>query len=250
MSTTTVQTAQYQSALQSTEQITYIPGAAPVNVPHSETNTTAQNLGPAQTKQGPPVVNDPVFQIALASGAHTLDLYTGLVDGGGNSITPTGLSVRAVKVQNPNASALAITPDSGSNPYPLTFTVPPYSEITVYDTGAGGVDPAGTLTGTSNGVFVKATNSTLTPGTSPVWTVNQLTGYEIIVDGHAYTVQSNSATEAIFTTEDSTDGTSVSSGTFSWNVVSRANPIITSTCCNLTLAGAGADVSTWTIWLG
>ena len=240
MSTTAVTNATYQSILQSTEQITFIPGAQPANVTHSETSLSAQNLGSSST---PPVKKVSVFVETLTAGAATIDLYAGLTDGGGNTITPTGLSVRAIKVQNPNPQALAITPDSGSNPYPITVTVPPYSEIAVYDTGAGGSDPAGTL-GDTSGPWVKSTK-TLTPTAAPGWTANALVGKVFIVNGVALACASNTTTAAVMTA----DG-SVNDGTYTWSVVTRGNPIITATCRNLTLTGSATQGFNFTVWLG
>jgi len=244
MSTSSISQAVYQSVFQAVEALTYIPGQQPANIVHSETS-----LGPLQLNgsSSPPVAKVSVSQQVLSAGALALNLYTGLTDGGGNVITPTGLSVRAVKVQNPNPAALAVTP-GGSNPYPLTFTVPPWSEIAVFDTGAGLAALnalTGTTSGTSNGVWLGSSTKTLTPSSAPGWTAHELIGWTVIIDGLAFVVSDNSTT-AITTTANN----SLGNGTYGWSILPAANVQITSTCCNLALAGVGSQTSNWTVWLG
>ena len=245
MSTTTVTGATYQSVLLATESITYITGAKPATIVHSETS-----LGPSQLSgsSNPPIQNVSAFVQALSGGGATIDLYGGLYDGGGNLITPTGMSVRALKFQNnSNQSAVAVTP-GGSNPYPLTVTVPPWSEVTVYDTGAGAAAVAGltgSTSGTSNGAWVGSTTKTLTPSLSPGWVAHQLQGYVVLINGLAFTVSDNTTT--VITT---TANNSLTNGTYTWSILPAANVPITSTCRNLTLTGFGAQAINVTAWLG
>ena len=92
-------------------------------------NTTQLKLGATST---PPVSLKSHFAQALVSGAATIDLLA-LIGSQGQTLASTGLRVQAIKVQNPNANALVVTP-AGSNGYGLTFTVPPQGEVLITST--------------------------------------------------------------------------------------------------------------------
>ncbi len=164
MSTTAISSASYTSGIQANEAVTYIPGAMAVNIPHGELSKSVQNLGASSS---PPVAKVSVFTVTLTAGAATVNLFTGLKDGAGNTITPTGLSLRMLKVQNPNANAVAIVPDGTHGYAGLTLTVPPYGEATIFDSGAGGATPSyAAITSTNavvdfNGTAAQAFNVTV-----------------------------------------------------------------------------------------
>jgi len=145
-----------KSEITCVEQLTLGPGAT-TRTTDGGANTTQLKLTPAST---PAVSAKSHFAQALSGGAATIDL-TALKDSQNNTIAATGLRVQAVKVQNPNADALVVTPGV-SNGYGLTFTVPPQGEVLitsasllpVVGSGAKNLALAGTGTESSNWMII------------------------------------------------------------------------------------------------
>lgn len=93
----------------------------------SSINLNASSAAPVTT----PVSDN----IALVSGAHTIDL-TSLVGTGGGAVDGTGLKVQAIHVRNNGAAAMTFTPGS-SNPYNLfgsssSVTVPAGGQVLLF----------------------------------------------------------------------------------------------------------------------
>jgi hypothetical protein len=103
------------------------PGATQT-VTDTGINTTQLKLKAGGT---PPVSLAAHFAQALSGGAATIDLLALVAQG--VTLATTGLRVQAIKVQNPNADPLVVTP-AGSNGYGLTFTVPPQGEVLITST--------------------------------------------------------------------------------------------------------------------
>lgn len=146
-----------RSEITAVESLNLGPGATAERVTDAGLNTTQNKLGSAST---PPVTKKAHFAQALTAGAATIDL-TALTDAQGAAIASTGLRVQAIKVQNPNANQLAVTP-AVSNGYGLTFTVPPQGEVLITSTdllaevaaGAKNLALAGTGTQSSNWMII------------------------------------------------------------------------------------------------
>jgi len=110
------------------ETLTLGPGATD-RFTNGGINTTQLKLGSSST---PPMSLSAHFAQSLVAGAATIDLLA-LVGVQGGTLATTGKRVQAIKVQNPNADPLVVTP-AASNGYSLTFTVPPKGEALITST--------------------------------------------------------------------------------------------------------------------
>lgn len=138
------------------ELLTLGPGYTQ-SVTDTGANTTQLKLTATSSS---PVTKKSHFARSLVAGAADIDLLS-LVDTQGAAIASTGLRVQAIKVQNPNANALVVTP-AASNGYGLTFTVPAQGEVLITSTDLLGeigssahhLTLAGTLVQSSNWMII------------------------------------------------------------------------------------------------
>ena len=145
-----------RSEITTVETLSLGPGSL-VPVTDSGASKTQLKLNATST---PPVSLKSHFAQALTAGAATIDLLA-LLGSAGQTLATTGKRVQAIKVSNPNADALVVTP-AGTNGYGLTFTVPPQGEVLITSTnllpavgsGAHLLTLAGTLAETSNWMIV------------------------------------------------------------------------------------------------
>jgi hypothetical protein len=135
-----------KSEIIAVEELSFGPGSTQ-RVTDGGAKTVQSKLTADST---PPVSAKSHFAKALVAGAGTIDLLA-LLGSQGETLATTGLRVQAIKVENPNAHQLAVTP-AGSNGYGLTFTVPPEGENLMTSTNLLGLVGTGahllTLTGT------------------------------------------------------------------------------------------------------
>ena len=145
-----------RSEITAVETLSLGPGSS-VPVTDSGANKTQLKLTATST---PPVSLKSHFAQPLVAGAATIDLLA-LIGSNGATLATTGKRVQAIKVQNPNADALVVTP-AGANGYGLTFTVPPQGEVLITSTNlmpvigstAHLLSLAGILAETSNWMIV------------------------------------------------------------------------------------------------
>ena len=126
-------------------------GTGSATLTHNSLDTTQPKLTASTT---PPVSQVADIAVTLTAGTATVNLLS-LTGTTGTTLTTTGLRVQAIKVVNPNANQLAVTP-AVSNPYGMTFTVPPQGEVLITSTnllGAIGASACNlTCTGTTTQV--------------------------------------------------------------------------------------------------